>query len=1070
MRKLSIGGMNAHCVKAQLFLCSALGALYSPAWAVPAQFFTDDLAAGETRFEDVITSADPTAQIFSFDFSASTPSNFSVTEGATTIYVRSFLSGSPTTYNADGFQTWSVSYPGDFDTVIDAGYTLEFFTDTGYTSPFALNAVALQTFDWGTCCTTSNVIPTGVADGSALYVVYNPSEVSESTNLIGNIESSISSTTHFVASIDDSNSFSSVTLAPNGSGEFFGAGGRLLFSFVPIGSVPAGSSLVTVGVIAIPDIDLGGPYTTTQLNAGDVNPAFVGGVLSLAGGGAVTPDFTVSADNGTIDTNGFDSSFSGAVTGVGGLTKTGAGVLTLGGANSFAGGVFINEGVLAVDGDAALGTGGLEIGVGAFQATDSFATAKAFVVNSVDSTIDTQDNDLTLNGAVSGVGGITKRGAGTLVLAGTNSFTGGIRVGEGVIEVDRDGALGTGGVDIGGATFRATDSFSSANSFAASSAESVIDTQSFNLSLTGPLNGAGTLTKIGGGALALSGTSALDGGLNVMQGTLDLRSGGVSTTDIVIMVGARLMGTGDVVGDVRVLFGGEFAPGASPGTMTVTGDVALLSGAEFFVEIDGYGVADGAGNYDRVIVGGPDSVFTAGGIVLPVLRDISGDATNTFSPVIGDVFTVVTAEGGISGEFETLVQPDEGLAPNLRFEIVYNANSIDLIIAPEFYDVMIAGVGRENARRTAHGLDSVRATSGEGPTAPSTTLFSELSSLNQGALGFALQDLSGEIHASGLSAIRRGSRVVRDGFFFDGPSGKSQSGLARCMATERELEAAENACTAATDRGYWIEFFNVKEAVDPDALAIGYDSQHFAVQGGVYLKRDGDRRIDLVGGYSRGDVATNGVGDGFIETWTGAVRGSDWFGNIRADFALGGTLARIESTRMNTLLATGRNQSDTNAFLFHIDVAVSYPILLKNNLLISPFVSAHSEYINAGGFTEAGPAASALSIEKVDMVTGRTRVGSEFTKAFSVLGRPSEASVRTAWQREMQGSSLSRDASLHGAVWEMRSADAGANRAEFSTVWRVDVTSRVTVGLEYKGEYNARVRSHEGVVGVSLNW
>ena len=86
------------------------------------------------------------------------------------------------------------------------------------------------------------MIPGGSTEnGTALYAVFTAEDGSTSTNRIGNITSNISQDVHFVAEIDDTNSFTSVTLVPNGDGEAFKMGGYLLFSQVGIGSVPAGS-------------------------------------------------------------------------------------------------------------------------------------------------------------------------------------------------------------------------------------------------------------------------------------------------------------------------------------------------------------------------------------------------------------------------------------------------------------------------------------------------------------------------------------------------------------------------------------------------------------------------------------------------------------------------------------------------------------------------------------------------------------------------------------------------------------------------------------------------------------
>jgi fibronectin-binding autotransporter adhesin len=71
---------------------------------------------------------------------------------------------------------------------------------------------------------------------------------------------------------------------------------------------------------------------------------------------------------GTIETNnGSGAPFSGAVLGPGALTKTGAGMLTLTGTNTCAGGTNINGGTLAVENGENLGSGPLSFHSGTLE-------------------------------------------------------------------------------------------------------------------------------------------------------------------------------------------------------------------------------------------------------------------------------------------------------------------------------------------------------------------------------------------------------------------------------------------------------------------------------------------------------------------------------------------------------------------------------------------------------------------------------------------------------------------------------------------------------------------------------
>jgi outer membrane autotransporter protein len=153
---------------------------------------------------------------------------------------------------------------------------------------------------------------------------------------------------------------------------------------------------------------------------------------SLSGAGSVTLGSATLTTNG----DGSDTIFSGTISGSGGLIKVGEGTLTLSGNNSYTGGTLLSEGTLTVGSNRALGTGSLTLADGTTlqAAANGVALANAMRLNG-DVTVDTQSNNLTLSGSISGPGGLDKVGAGTLTLAGTSTYTGATTVNEGVLNV-----------------------------------------------------------------------------------------------------------------------------------------------------------------------------------------------------------------------------------------------------------------------------------------------------------------------------------------------------------------------------------------------------------------------------------------------------------------------------------------------------------------------------------------------------------------------------------------------------------------------------------------------------------
>ena len=121
-------------------------------------------------------------------------------------------------------------------------------------------------------------------------------------------------------------------------------------------STYSGGTTITQGVLsAAADNALGASSGGLTLNGGTLQ---LGGSFDLASSRAVS----ITANNGTIDTQGFNSTVAQNITGAGSLTKLGSGTLTLNGASTYTGGTNVSAGTVIVgDGtsaSAALGGGG----------------------------------------------------------------------------------------------------------------------------------------------------------------------------------------------------------------------------------------------------------------------------------------------------------------------------------------------------------------------------------------------------------------------------------------------------------------------------------------------------------------------------------------------------------------------------------------------------------------------------------------------------------------------------------------------------------------------------------------
>jgi len=195
------------------------------------------------------------------------------------------------------------------------------------------------------------------------------------------------------------------------------------------------------------------------------------GTLTTQGGNYTLPNAIDLVPTLTLDVNSGALTLSGHIFGGPheGLLKTGAGDLTITGNNAYVGNTMLGDGskpggTLTVGSNTALGDSSNPDNAILQVATNSHATltttgsqplalADAVQLNNSDPgsnlTILTGGSnvpDLALTGTVSGVGGITKAGEGTLTLSGNNTYEGGTNVSGGTLAVDNPHALGTGAV------------------------------------------------------------------------------------------------------------------------------------------------------------------------------------------------------------------------------------------------------------------------------------------------------------------------------------------------------------------------------------------------------------------------------------------------------------------------------------------------------------------------------------------------------------------------------------------------------------------------------------------------
>jgi fibronectin-binding autotransporter adhesin len=387
-------------------------------------------------------------------------------------------------------------------------------------------------------------------------------------------------------------------------------------------------------------------------NGGTVNLA-EGTTLSFLAGGTYTHAITVAGDP-TFDTNGNTVTENGQITDATGgpppgeVLVTGGDTLVLGNAlNSYSGGTTVIAGStvsVAVDGDLGATSGGVALGdattAGTLATTGSFSSGRTLTLAAGGGTVDTTAAGVTteLSGQVTGTGLLTKTGAGTLILSGSNDHSGGTTVSGGTLQ-------GTAATLTGDITDNANVTFD----------------QATDGSYGNVVSGSGSLTKIGSAKLTLSGTNLYSGGTNVDAGTLSISSDANLGTGGTVALAAgttldftaggtyahAIAVTGDptfnIAAGQTVTQNGQINDGTGPGDVEVTGGGTLVLGNA----ANGYSGGTGVTQGSTVSVAASGALGT-GGVTL-------GDAGTSGTLATTGSFTTLrsfTLEAG-GGIFDT---------------------------------------------------------------------------------------------------------------------------------------------------------------------------------------------------------------------------------------------------------------------------------------------------------------------------------------------------------------------------------------------------------------------------------
>ncbi|HEX4054084.1 MAG TPA: autotransporter-associated beta strand repeat-containing protein [Tepidisphaeraceae bacterium] len=399
----------------------------------------------------------------------------------------------------------------------------------------------------------------------------------------------------------------------------------------------------------------------------------------VAWGGATTGLVTYAGYTNTI-TAGPTAIFQATATS-GNTLSANASLYALSTGNTTTGGQAINLGgfTLTVGDNTSGNQAGVIMNGGSITSgTLAFAADEA--------TIYTSAANALISANITGAGGVTTFGPGTLALTGTNSFSDGLTINQGVLDVSRDANLGSAtgnGITFGGGTLQFGAAFnpSSSRAITLDAGGGTIDTQANSVTIASAIGGVGGLSKVGSGTLTLTGGNTSQGSTTIGAGTLQIGTGGglgaggvtnngalaFNSTGGSISVAGNISGTGTISqsgsGSTVSLSGSNTYTGATTinaGTLQVGNSNALGFGGVVTTTVAGATV-NGGGTLDlngqtltkTVTLNGGTLTSSSG--IGSFSTGVAGYVLNSGGAGISADLTSVTGGGGTGAAFKFLL-------------------------------------------------------------------------------------------------------------------------------------------------------------------------------------------------------------------------------------------------------------------------------------------------------------------------------------------------------------------------------------------------------------------------------
>jgi uncharacterized protein with beta-barrel porin domain len=542
--------------------------------------------------------------------------------------------------------------------------------------------------------------------------------------------------------------------------------------------------------------------------------------------------------------------------------------------------------------------------------------------------INAAGGNVTNSGTISGSTGISFGGSSEVFDSGTITGTGGTAVNfaAGLNTL----TLAPGSTINGKVLGAGTDTFQLAG----------VGSGTFDLSQIGgtqQYQGFSTFNKIGSSTWTVTGAFAQPDPWTVQSGTLVVNGDLSAASGTTVDPGATLSGTG-TLSNTTIQNGATLAPGPpnGVGTLRVTGNLLLASAATYLVQVSPAAAS-------LTFVSGTASL---GGTL------VANGTGGTYS--IGHKYAVLTASGGVTGTFASLVASGFGAATQPT--IIYDATDAFLVLAP--VALQLPSAPPTNVVNVAAAIEAAH-------TVSLPPAFDSLFNLPPRQLQSTLTELSGEAAIGN----RQGAFQITNEFLsllvdpFGGNRGASAPTNPPSLAGPRLLKAPKAWPASAPQLSMWGAAYGGTGSTNGDPGGLGsHDlsthSSGFATGLDDRIAPDTTVGFAVAGGDTSWSLS-QGLGGGHSDVFQAGIYGSRWFGPAYLSGALAYGSHWASTNRIVAAGSTDQLNADFNGQSFGGRLEAGYGIVSWMPFRLTPYASLQAQSFSTPGYSESAASGAA---------------------------------------------------------------------------------------------------------------